>query len=169
VSPLALAGAVRATIAEVDPGLSVGQVRTMDAIVGAARSREAFVGALLLLAAAVSLFLGVVGIYGSVAHVVRHRTREIGIRLALGARPAEVVRTVVTGSMGAVFVGAALGLAMTLAGTGMLSDLLFGVAPRDPLVILAVTGALLSAAAGAALLAARRATRVAPLLAMRTD
>ena len=169
VAPLALAGAVRATIAEVDPGLSVGQVRTMDAIVGAARSREAFVGALLLLAAAVSLFLGVVGIYGSVAHVVRHRTREIGIRVALGARPAEVVRTVVTGSMGAVFVGAALGLAMTLAGTGMLSDLLFGVAPRDPLMILAVTGVLLSAAAGAALLAARRATRVAPLLAMRTD
>jgi putative ABC transport system permease protein len=168
-SPLALAAAVRHAITEVDPGLSIGEVRTMDAIVGAARSREAFVGALLLLAAAVSLFLGVVGIYGSVAHVVRHRTREIGIRLALGARPAEVIRTVVTGSMRAVLIGAALGLGVALAAAGMLSTLLFGVAPRDPLVITAVTALLLSAAGAAALLAARSATRVAPLLAMRTD
>jgi putative ABC transport system permease protein len=169
VAPLTLAAAVRHAITEVDPGLSIGQVRTMDTIVSAARSREAFVGALLLLAAAVSLFLGVVGIYGSVAHVVRHRTREIGIRLALGARPAEVVRTVVTGSMGAVLVGAVLGLGVALAGSGMLSTLLFGVAPRDPLVITAVTAVLLSAAGAAALVAARSATRVAPLLAMRSD
>jgi len=168
-SPLALTAAVRATIAQVDPGLSVGQVRTMDAIVGAARSREAFVGALLLLAAAVSLFLGVVGIYGSVAHVVRHRTREIGIRLALGARPTEVIQNVVMGSMGAVLVGATLGLLIAFAGSGMLSALLFGVAPRDPFVILIVTGVLLSAAAAAALLAARSAASVAPLLAMRSD
>jgi putative ABC transport system permease protein len=168
-APLTLAAAVRATIAEVDPDLSVGQVRTMDAIVSAARSREAFVGALLLLAAAVSLFLGVVGIYGSVAHVVRYRTREIGIRLALGARPAEVIQNVVMGSMGAVIVGATLGLAVTLAGTGMLSTLLFGVAPRDPVVILTVTGVLVAAAAAAALLAAGRAARVAPLMAMRSD
>ncbi len=169
VAPLTLAAEVRRTIAEVDPGLSVGQIRTMDSIVSAARSREAFVGALLLLAAAVSLFLGVVGIYGSVAHVVRHRTREIGIRLALGARPAEVITKVVVGSMGAVLIGAALGLVIAFVGTGMLSALLFGVAPRDPFVILTVTGVLLSAAAAAALLAARGAARVAPLLAMRID
>jgi putative ABC transport system permease protein len=169
VAPLTLAAAVRHTVADVDPGLSVGQVRTMGAIVSAARSREAFVGALLLAAAAVSLFLGVVGIYGSVAHVVRHRTREIGIRLALGARPAEVIQNVVMGSMGAVLVGAALGLVIAVAGTGMLSALLFGVAPRDPFVILAVTGVLLAAAAAAALLAARGAARIAPLLAMRID
>jgi putative ABC transport system permease protein len=168
-APLTLAAAVRHTIAEVDPGLSVGQVRTMDSIVSAARSREAFVGVLLLVAAAVSLFLGVVGIYGSVAHVVKRRTREIGIRLALGARPAEVIQNVVMGSLGAVFVGAALGLVIAFAGTGMLSALLFGVAPRDPFVILAVTGVLLSAAAAAALLAARGAARIAPLLAMRID
>ena len=126
-------------------------------------------GALLLLAAAVSLFLGVVGIYGSVAHVVTRRTREIGIRMALGARRAEVMRMVVTGSMWAVLVGAALGLAVSFAGTRMLSALLFGVEPRDPVILLAVTGILLSAAVAAALVAARRAARVAPLLAMRSD
>jgi ABC-type antimicrobial peptide transport system permease subunit len=71
--------------------------------------------------------------------------------------------------MRAVLIGAALGLGVALAGAGTLSALLFGVAPRDPLVITAVTAVLLSAAGAAALLAARSATRVAPLLAMRTD
>ena len=82
----------------------------MDSIVHAARAKEAFVGVLLLLPAAVSVFLGIVGIYGSVAHVVTRRTREIGIRIALGAHGAEVIRMVAMGSMWAVLVGAALGL-----------------------------------------------------------
>ena len=168
-APLALSAAVREAIAAVDPGLSVGRIRSMDSIVHSARSREAFVGGLLLLAAAVSLFLGVVGIYGSVAHVVTRRTREIGIRMALGAHGAEVIRMVVTGSMWAVLVGAALGLAASVAGTRMLSALLFGVEPRDPVIFLAVTGILVSAALAAALVAARRAAGVAPLLALRSD
>src|SRR5258708_6811338 len=169
VAPLALGAAVREAIADVDPALSVGQVRTMDSIVRAARATEAFVGALLLLAAAVSLLLGVVGIYGSVAHVVTRRTREIGIRMALGARHAEVIRMVVTGSMRAVLVGAALGLGVAFAGTRMLSAFLFEVGPRDPVTFLTVTGVVLSAAGAAALVAGRRAVRIPPLLAMRTD
>jgi predicted permease len=169
VPPLAVAASVRDAIAEVDPDLTVGQVRTMDAIVRAARAREAFVGVLLCLAATVSLFLGVVGVYGSVAHGVSDRTREIGIRMALGARHAEVVRMVVTGSMRAVLIGAALGGLLALESTPVLSALLFGVEPRDPAILLTVTAILLLAAIGAALLAARHATRVAPLVAMRTD
>lgn len=116
-----------------------------------------------------ALVLAAVGLYTVAAQSAAQRTREIGIRLALGARPAEVIKKVVVGSMGAVLVGAALGLVIAFAGTGMLSALLFGVAPRDPFVILTVTGVLLSAAAAAALLAARGAARVAPLLAMRID
>jgi putative ABC transport system permease protein len=166
-APLALAAAVRRTIAEEDPGLSVGQVRTLDAVVDAARSREAFVGALLLFAATVSLFLGVVGIYGRVAHVGRHRTRQIGVRL--GARPIEITRTVVTGSLGAVLVGVALGLVVSLAETGTLDALLFGVAPRDPFLILAVTGVLPLGAVAAALRAARTVARIARLMAMPSD
>jgi ABC-type antimicrobial peptide transport system permease subunit len=141
----------------------------MDSIVGAARAREAFVGVLLLLAAAVSLFLGAIGIYGSVAQVVRRRTREIGIRMALGAGRAEVVRMVAAGSVRAVLVGSALGLAVSLPATRMLGTLLFGVDAHDPIVLLAVTGGLVSAAGGAALLAARHAARVAPLVALRSD
>jgi predicted lysophospholipase L1 biosynthesis ABC-type transport system permease subunit len=167
--PLTLSAAVREAVTGVDPGLSVGQVRTMDSIVRAARGRETFVGALLLLAAAVSLFLGVVGIYGSVAQVVSRRTREIGIRMALGAQRAEVLRMVVTGSMRAVLLGAALGLIVALAATRMLSALLFGVEPRDPVILLSVTTILGLSAVAAALVAARRAVHIAPLDAMRGD
>jgi ABC-type antimicrobial peptide transport system permease subunit len=167
--PLTLTAAVREAVAAVDPGLSVGQVRTMESIVGTARGRETFVGALLLLAAAVSLFLGAVGIYGSVAQVVSRRTREIGIRMALGAQRAEVLRMVVTGSMRAVLLGAALGLIVALAATRMLSTLLFGVEPRDPVILLSVTTILGLSAVAAALVAARRAVHIAPLDAMRGD
>jgi ABC-type antimicrobial peptide transport system permease subunit len=169
VPPLALGAAMRTAVDALDEDLSVGRIRTMDSIVRTARARETFVGALLLLAATVSLFLGVVGIYGSVAHVVTRRTREIGIRMALGARHAEVVRMVVTGALGAVLTGTVLGLAAALAGTRVLGALLFRVEPRDPVILLTVTGILLSAAAAAALVAARRAAGVAPLVAMRTD
>jgi putative ABC transport system permease protein len=167
--PLTIADAVRDAVAAVEPALSIGGIRTMDSIVGAARSTETFVGTLLLFAAAVSLFLGVVGIYGSVAQMVRHRTREIGIRLALGASRADVVRMVSRGALSAVVVGAFLGLVAVLAGTRMLSALLFGVAPRDPVSILLVIGILFGSGVLAALLAARQATRIAPLEAMRGE
>jgi putative ABC transport system permease protein len=168
-SPEASSPSVRGAIAAVDPGLSVGQVRTMNSIVQEAKGREAFVGALLVLAAAIALLLGVVGIYGNVTYIVVRRRREIGIRMALGARRGQVVRTVVAGTMRAVIIGALLGIAVALAGTRILSGLLFGVGPRDPITYLAITGVLLSAAFVAALAAARRATDVAPVLAMRSD
>ncbi len=167
VPPATLAAAVRQAIVAGDPDLSVGRIRTMDAVVAAARAPETFVGLLLLVAAAASLFLGVVGVYGSVAQVVRRRTREIGIRMALGARRVEVVQMVVTGSLRAVVAGAVIGLATALAGGRALGSLLFGVGPRDPRVLLSVSGVLLAAATAAAVLAAWRATRIGPLLAMR--
>lgn len=166
---LSLATTVREAIASVDPDLSVGQIQTMDSIVGAARAREAFVGMLLLVAAAVSLFLGAIGIYGSVAQVVLRRTREIGIRLALGASRIEVVRMVTAGAVRAVLVGGALGLAASLPAARMLGPLLFGVDAHDPIAFLAVAGVLVSAAGAAALLAAQRAAGVAPLVALRSD
>jgi putative ABC transport system permease protein len=169
VPPVSLTAAVRETIAGVDPSLSVGRVRSMDSIVHTARGTEAFVGVLLLLAAGISMFLGAVGIYGSVAQVVRRRTREISIRMALGASRAEVVRMVTAGSLRAVLVGGALGLAVSLPATRMLGSLLFGVDAHDPIVFLAVTGGLVSAAGAAALFAVWQAARVAPLVALRSD
>jgi putative ABC transport system permease protein len=165
----ALAAAVRQAIAEVDPDLSVGRIETMDAIVGAARAREALVGALLLVAAAVSLFLGAIGIYGSVAQVVRRRTREIGIRSALGAAPTELIRMVTAESARAVLFGLVLGLGVSLAAARMLGSLMFGVEAHDPVVLLTVTGILMAASGVAALLAARHAAGIAVLAALRCE
>lgn len=168
-SPNDLVESLRAAIGQTSPALSVGRVRTMNDVVRAAYARETFVGVLLLLAAVTSLFLGVVGIYGSVAHIVRTRTHEIGIRLALGARGREVVWMVATGSLRATLVGAILGVAIALASARALSSLLFGVAPGDPAIYVSVTAVLLGTAAAAAFLAARRAARISPIVALRTD
>jgi putative ABC transport system permease protein len=141
----------------------------MEAIVADARARETFVGMLLLLAAAVSLLLGAIGVYGGVAQVVRQRTREIGIRLALGASRAEVVRMVTAGSVRAVLMGSVLGLVVSLPMVRVLGSLLFGVEAHDPIIFLTVTGSLILAAGAAALLAARRGASVAPLTALRSE
>jgi putative ABC transport system permease protein len=167
VAPLSLARAVKETINDLDPSLSVGQVRTMESIVRAARGKETFVGALLLVAAAASLLLGVVGIYGGVAQVVRRRRRELGIRIALGASRHDVLAMVVRGTLWAVVAGATLGLAIALTGSRVLGTLLFGVGPRDPLILSAVTLVLAAAAVAAALVAGRRASRIAPIVAIR--
>ncbi|MGH9409984.1 MAG: ADOP family duplicated permease [Vicinamibacterales bacterium] len=167
--PMSLAADARAAIAGVDPALGIGRVRSMDAIVEAARGKETFVGVLLILAAAVSLLLGIVGVYGAVAQVVRSRTREIGIRIALGATRTEVVRMVTAGSLRAAIVGAVIGLGLALIGVGALRALLFGVAPRDTVVLASVTVLLLTASALAACAAGWRAVRITPLVAMRDE
>jgi predicted permease len=168
-APLASLDAVRAAIRAVDPNMDIGRVQDMDAIVAAARSRETFVGTLLVLAALVSIVLGVIGIYGSVAHVVRHRTREIGVRLALGASRVDVVRLVIGGTVRAVAIGAAIGLTAAFGATRALRALLFGVEPTDPFTFAIVTMALVGAALAAASLAARAATRVSPAIAMQNE
>jgi ABC-type antimicrobial peptide transport system permease subunit len=168
-APGALAAAARAAIATVDPSLSVGNVGSLNAVVRAARARETFAGALLSFAAVMSLLLGVVGIYGNVTYVARSRTREIGIRIALGARSREVMGMVVAGSLRAVLLGALFGLGGAFAATRTLGSLLFGVEPADPQTFAAVTGVLLLAAAAAAALAASRATRIDPVLALRAE
>jgi putative ABC transport system permease protein len=165
----ALATDVRRAVAAADPAMAVGRIRTMNAVVDAARGSEAFVGSLLLLAAAISLLLGVVGIYGSVTQVVRRRTREIGVRLALGARPGEVIELVAAGSMRAVGAGLAVGLVIAFVTTGTLRALLFGIAPRDPVAFATATAILAAAAAAAALLAGRRAASVNPTEALRVE
>jgi predicted permease len=169
VPPLSLARTVRETAAAFDPSLSVGQVRTMDSIVENARGKELFAEMLLLLAAGVSLLLGIVGIYGGVAQVVRQRTREIGIRLALGAGSPEIVAMVISGSLVTVLLGTAIGLGVAYAGSDVLSALLFGIGPRNPVIFAGSTGLLLIAAIAAAAFASRRATRIAPVTAMRAD
>jgi predicted permease len=167
--PLSLAADVRQAVASADPDLSIGEIQTMESVVADARGTEAFVGTLLLIAATVSLSLGAIGIYGSVAHIVRLRRREIGIRLALGASRMKVIRLVTSASIRGVLVGSLLGLVISLLTGRLLDSLLFGVDPHDPTVLVGVTAAVITSGAAAAFLAARQGTGVAPLVALRNE
>jgi len=124
---------------------------------------------LLVLASAIALFLGSVGIYGVLAYVVGRRTSEIGIRMALGARASEVSRLVVRQGGRLVVIGLAIGLIGTLALTRVMEAILFNVSPRDPATYAAVTVLLLAIGLLATYLPARRAASVDPVEALRAD
>ncbi|MGH9373032.1 MAG: ADOP family duplicated permease [Vicinamibacterales bacterium] len=167
--PASLAAAVRSAIREIEPTLSIARIRTMDSIVASSIARERFLAALLLVAAAVSLFLGAIGVHGVAAHAVRRREQEIGIRVALGARPGQLVRMMLAESVALVLIGAALGLVIALAATRVLRAFLFEVSATDPMLLAMVTAVLIAAALMASLLPARRAVRLDPVAALRSE
>ena len=119
--------------------------------------------------AALALVLGVVGVYGVTSYLVAQRTREVGLRLALGAQPAQVVRMVVRQGMVAAAAGLTLGLVVALAVTRLMASLLYGVSPTDVVTLLAVTTLLALATLLANYFPARRAARVDPLVALRAE
>ena len=119
--------------------------------------------------AAASLVLAAMGLYGVLAQTVVDRTREIGVRVALGASRGSVVRLVLRGALASASAGAALGILGTLAASRWLSSLLYGVSPRDPLTIAAATIFLLGIALVACLIPTRRALRIDPAAAVRVD
>jgi predicted permease len=162
------AAAVRAAVARLDAGLAV-QVTTLEANLDYWRD---FAGALTVLGAALGLLalaLGSVGIYGVVAYFVGRRTREIGIRAALGAGAANVLALILRRTMLPVAIGAVAGIAIAVAVSRVLSSVLFGVSPFDPLGIGAAAVFVLAAASAAALLPARTAVRVQPMAALRYE
>jgi putative ABC transport system permease protein len=167
--PIQLTGALRAAVAELDPDLPVGEIQTMEEALGvwAAERRLTMmlVGAFALLA----LALGAVGVYGVMAHLVVQRTREIGIRMALGAVPREILALVLSQGAWLAFLGIAAGLLGALAATRLLAGLLFGVGPTDSLTFLATAGALAVVAGAASVLPAVRAVRTDPVEALRSD
>jgi ABC-type antimicrobial peptide transport system permease subunit len=160
---------VREIIRGIDPVLGVAQIRTLAGIVSASVARERFLATLLLVAGVAALLLGVVGVYGVVAYAVRQRTREIGVRMALGARPGELVGWVLRGALPMVAVGAAVGLAAAAFATRALRAFLFGVRPGDPGVLASVGLLVTVVALVAVLVPARRATRIDPVAALGRD
>jgi putative ABC transport system permease protein len=124
---------------------------------------------LMMIFAAVALALAAVGIYGVVAYSVTQRTHEIGVRVALGAQPRDVIRLVLGEGARLAVLGAILGLAAAAALTRFMDSLLFGVAARDPLTFLAVAAILVCVAAAACCIPARRAMRVDPMVALRYE
>lgn len=167
VPPETLAPGVRRILRELDPGLALANIRTMDDIVGKVTAPRRFMLLLLGGFAAIALVLCAIGIYGVLAHLVGQRAREIGIRRALGASTSHVTR-VIAGSTGlAILIGTVAGLAGAWALSAFVGSLLFEMSPTDPRVYAAVAAFVSAAAALAAWGPARRATRVDPLLALK--
>jgi putative ABC transport system permease protein len=161
----ALPGALQA----LDPRLPAPQVRRMTEVVGLSMGQERFVGTLLTVFAGIALLLTAVGIYGVIAYTVRQRTREIGVRVALGARPQDVVRLVTSQGMVPVVIGLALGIGAAFFATRVLEGIVFGVETHDPLTFALAILLLTGVALLASYLPARRATRVDPMIALRSE
>jgi putative ABC transport system permease protein len=167
--PSLLAGPVRAEIRRLDPSLPVANVRTMEDIVGATTSSPRFTGFLLATFAGIALVLSAIGVYGVLSYLVSRRTREIGIRLAIGAGRAEVVRLVLRSGMLLAFVGVIAGLMVAFLVTPFMSALLHDVDPADPLTFTTVGLTLSLVAVIASLVPAWRATRVDPVIALKAE
>jgi putative ABC transport system permease protein len=167
--PALLAGPVRRAIHEAAPDIAVADIQTMDEILDREVSQRKMQMTLLALFAGVALLLASLGIYGVLAYLVSRRTQEIGIRMALGAGPAEVLRSVLGEGLALSGAGIAIGIAGALALTRVLSKLLFGVTPTDPATFAAVALLLVAVAVTASWLPARRAMRVDPVLALREE
>jgi putative ABC transport system permease protein len=166
--PLDLVPAIRGIIRAMDPQIPLVNPTTMQTIVDRSMARTSFIMLLLGLAAAMALLLSAVGIYGVISYLVAQRRSEIGVRIALGAPIAGVVRLVMNQSVRLALLGVAIGLVGALAGTRLLQSLLFGVSPNDPLVLALVPLVLVTIAAVASFAPARRAARVDPVEALRS-
>jgi putative ABC transport system permease protein len=171
--PAALAGAVETAVRALDPALPLSKVRTMDAILWEAVARPRFVTVLLTIFGALALGLAVLGVYGVVSIAVTQRTRELGIRMALGARSGGIQRLVLRQGMLPVLVGIAGGLVATfglnLALARVLGGVLYETRPLDPTTFALVSALVAVVAASACLVPARRATRVDPMVALRSE
>ena len=164
-----VAAAVRQAVWSVDKDQPISHIRTMDQVFAAAISQERFQALLLGLFAALALVLACIGLYGVISYAVAQRTHEIGVRMALGARPRDVLGLVLRQGMSLTIVGLVLGIAIGSVATRVLSDLLYGVTARDPLTFVGVPILLLIVAFLACYIPARRATRIDPLVALRYE
>ncbi len=167
--PLEVVPDLRGVLKSLDPDLPVERITTMNMLIGDSLQGTRFNVILLGLFAGLALLLSAVGIYGVVVWNVAQRTREIGVRLALGADRANVLLLVISQSMRAVLLGVALGIAGSLALVRTMQNLLFGIGPFDPVTFGLVVSLLTATALLACWLPARRATRVDPMVALRTD
>ena len=168
-SPTAAISRARAIIRELDARLPIRNVQTMEEVLSSAVAAARWATTLLGVFAGVALVIAVLGVFGVLSFLVTQRTRELGIRIALGAAPAHVRRLVVGRGFGLVLTGIAVGLLGAIALTRYMGSMLYGVTATDPVTYLGVAGILALAALIASYLPARRATRVDPILALRAE
>src|SRR2546423_5765206 len=169
MDPAALSAAVAREIHGLDPDQPVADVRTLEQVVAKSIARPRFNALLLAIFAGVALVLASVGIYGVMNYSATQRTQEIGIRMALGAKPGDILRLVVGHGMKLTAAGIVLGVIASLALTRVMTNLLFGVTATDLPTFVGVSAVLTAVALLANYIPARRATRVNPVVALRYE
>jgi putative ABC transport system permease protein len=168
-TPLVLSQSLREAVAATDPLVPTGAVRSMDQVLSHSLALRSFMMMLLSIFGGLALVLASVGIYGVISFAVSQRTREIGVRMALGARPADVLRMVLREGMTLVAAGVVLGVAAALMLTRLLEGMVYGVQVRDPLIFALVNLLMVAVSLAACYIPARRATRIDPLVALRYE
>jgi putative ABC transport system permease protein len=167
--PMSLATLIRHEVAALDPQQPVARIASLDELMEASTAQPRFRTFLLGSFAGIALLLSAVGIYGVMAYTVSRRTREMGVRMALGARPVDIFKLVVGQSMRLTLLGILLGLLGAYAVTRVMNGLLFGVTSTDPFIFTSVTLLLCGVALLASYLPARRAMSVSPMAALRDE
>lgn len=168
-APMNLAPTLRQKIWEIDPNLPISSVMSLEQLSAESVSRRRISVMLLTLYAGLAFVLAVVGIYGVLTNAVGQRTKELGIRMALGAEPMDLLRMVISEGMNLVVIGLGVGLLGAILLTRLMAHLLFGISATDPVVFLLVTAGLLLVSLLACYLPARHATRIDPLQALRQE
>jgi ABC-type antimicrobial peptide transport system permease subunit len=169
VPPRSLAAAAERVVHELDPELPVVRLATLEELVARSISQPRFYTLLLAAFASSALFLAALGLFGVMSYAVAQRTRELSVRLALGARPQALLRMVLREAMALGLAGAALGLLGALLLSRSLATLLYSVSPSDPVTLAATAAVLVATTLVAGYLPARRATRVDPVVALRAE
>ncbi|HKV24074.1 MAG TPA: ABC transporter permease [Candidatus Acidoferrum sp.] len=169
VDPALEFNAIRSAVAAVDPQIAVDDLTTMDATIDKSLAPQRFDLSLVALFAVLAVFLAAVGVYGVLSYSVSQRTREFGVRIALGAQRGHVLRMAVGEGMKLAVLGIAAGLTAGFLLTGLINSLLFGITARDPLTFIGVALVIILVSLGACMIPARRAMRVDPIIALRYE
>jgi predicted permease len=167
--PAVIAGEIRATLQSMDPRIAANDIRTMGDLVSVATARRRFQTSLLTVFAAIALIMALVGLSGLMRFSVNRRTREVGIRMAMGAERRDVLLLILRGASALVVCGLFLGIASAWIATRLLQSFLFGVSPHDPFTVVAVSVLLLVCGVMAAFVPARRAASIDPMQALRME
>ena len=168
-NPLAYANTVREIVRKADPGVPVSNIKTQAAEINERTNQETIFARLSTLFAFLALAISCVGLYGVVSYNVGQRTNEIGIRMALGAQRAGVIRIILRDVLTTVLVGLAVGVPGALLASKLFSSFLYGIKPNDPLALAAAVGILLCPVLLAGYATARRASRIEPMAALRHE